>query len=169
MVFNFRFVVVLLKAKTNVAFLFWFVYSLPEKRGILRLKFCPTFALLSLQRCEIGIDFVIFKNAQPVDIFSYRIKNKTAKILDFFWTNVNEIVIVTNAGIEFIQVAPERKLTKILKTYSLTVTWFVYQVSVICLILYLCSIITSNLSMSLQCSWLPMVNFAMSSTLFCFK
>lgn len=52
-----------------------------------------------------------------------------AKILGFFWTNSNEIVIVSDSGIEFLQIIPEKKNVKSLKSFSLSVDWFVFQPS----------------------------------------
>ena len=50
------------------------------------------------------------------------------KILGFLWTNTYELVIVSDSGVEFYQVIPEKKCLKCLKSFNLTVDWFVYQV-----------------------------------------
>jgi hypothetical protein len=50
--------------------------------------------------------------------------------MGFIWTNTHEIVYVTDSGIEFYQILTDRKLVKCLKTFNISVDWFVYQVSV---------------------------------------
>ena len=48
--------------------------SLQDRGNIHSIKFSPTFEILSLQRSQNYIEFVIFKNGQPVDIFSHTLK-----------------------------------------------------------------------------------------------
>ncbi|KAI2801546.1 hypothetical protein BLOT_011100 [Blomia tropicalis] len=102
-------------------------FNLQNRGSILSIKFSPTFEILSLQRSSNYMEFVIFKNGQPVDLFNYTLKNKNSRILFFIWTNANEIVLVLNCGIEYFQVIPDKKNLKCLKTFNLTVDWFVYQ------------------------------------------
>lgn len=119
----------------SVYFCKHFSFRLSEKKPILSIKFSPVYDILSLQRCENIIEFIIFKNSSPCDIFSHAIKNKKSRILGFFWTNPHEIVIITESGLEFYQVMVEKKSLKFLKSFSLTVEWFVYQVSRLCYVL----------------------------------
>lgn len=102
-------------------------FNLQDRGNILSIKFSPTFEILSLQRSQSHIEFVIFKNGQPIEIFTHTLKNKNSRILGFLWTNINEIVLVLDSGIEFYQVLTDKKILKSLKSFSLTVDWFVYQ------------------------------------------
>lgn len=49
--------------------------------------------------------------------------------MGFFWTSSTEIIIVTDNGVEFYQINMEKKTLKLLKSFSLSVEWFVFQVS----------------------------------------
>ncbi|XP_036799815.1 regulator of MON1-CCZ1 complex isoform X4 [Oncorhynchus mykiss] len=51
---------------------------------------------------------------------------KNASILGFCWTNWNEIVFVTDQGIEFYQVLPDKRSLKLLKSQSVNVNWYMY-------------------------------------------
>uniref|UniRef100_A0A8C2DZK9 Regulator of MON1-CCZ1 n=1 Tax=Cyprinus carpio TaxID=7962 RepID=A0A8C2DZK9_CYPCA len=51
---------------------------------------------------------------------------KNANILGFCWTNWNEIVFVTDQGIEFYQVLPDKRTLKLLKSQSINVNWYMY-------------------------------------------
>lgn len=78
-----------------------------------------------------------------------RLQGKSIEIIGFVWTSVNEIVFVTDQGIElyqvnpqpsvmpssplkitlFCQVYPEKKLLKLVKNYAISVNWFSWLVS----------------------------------------
>lgn len=58
-------------------------------------------------------------------------KNKSSRILSFHWTNSNEILYITQAGVELYQIIPDKKLVKTLKTYHILVNWAIYQVIVV--------------------------------------
>ncbi|OTF72708.1 hypothetical protein BLA29_008794, partial [Euroglyphus maynei] len=101
-------------------------FSIQDRGNIFSIKFSPNYEILSLQRSAEFVEFFLFKNDQPQEIFTHKLK-KNGKILGFFWTNNNEIVIVSNNGIDYLQVLTEKKCLKSLKSFSLTVDWFVFQ------------------------------------------
>uniref|UniRef100_A0A4W4G8U2 Mic1 domain-containing protein n=1 Tax=Electrophorus electricus TaxID=8005 RepID=A0A4W4G8U2_ELEEL len=51
---------------------------------------------------------------------------KNASVLGFCWTNWNEIVFVTDQGIEFYQVLHDKRTLKMLKSQSINVNWYIY-------------------------------------------
>uniref|UniRef100_A0A7N9IGE6 Regulator of MON1-CCZ1 n=1 Tax=Macaca fascicularis TaxID=9541 RepID=A0A7N9IGE6_MACFA len=51
---------------------------------------------------------------------------KNANILGFCWTSSTEIVFITDQGIEFYQVLPEKRSLKLLKSHNLNVNWYMY-------------------------------------------
>uniref|UniRef100_A0A674HUF1 Regulator of MON1-CCZ1 n=1 Tax=Taeniopygia guttata TaxID=59729 RepID=A0A674HUF1_TAEGU len=51
---------------------------------------------------------------------------KNANILGFCWTSSTEIVFITDQGIEFYQVLPEKRTLKLLKNQSINVNWYMY-------------------------------------------
>uniref|UniRef100_A0AC11CTG7 Uncharacterized protein n=1 Tax=Ovis aries TaxID=9940 RepID=A0AC11CTG7_SHEEP len=51
---------------------------------------------------------------------------KNANILGFCWTSSTEIVFITDQGIEFYQVLPEKRNLKLLKSHNINVNWYTY-------------------------------------------
>nr|XP_025129313.1 regulator of MON1-CCZ1 complex isoform X2 [Bubalus bubalis] len=51
---------------------------------------------------------------------------KNANILGFCWTSSTEIVFITDQGIEFYQVLPEKRNLKLLKSQNINVNWYMY-------------------------------------------
>uniref|UniRef100_A0A8D3EE87 Mic1 domain-containing protein n=1 Tax=Scophthalmus maximus TaxID=52904 RepID=A0A8D3EE87_SCOMX len=47
-------------------------------------------------------------------------------VLGFCWTSWNEIVFITDQGIEFYQVFPDKRSAKLLKSQSINVNWYQY-------------------------------------------
>lgn len=45
----------------------------------------------------------------------------------FNWTNVNEIVLITNQGLEFYAVNPEKRMFKLIKYLGVSVNWYIYS------------------------------------------
>ena len=63
-------------------------------------------------------------------------QGKTTKIIGFNWTSVNEIVFITDHGLELYQVIPEKKTLKSVKSSSLNINWFVFMVRMSMLLYY---------------------------------
>lgn len=57
--------------------------------------------------------------------YSQSSKNRNASILGFVWAQADEIIIVTDQGVELFQVIPERRCLKALKNVTANVNWFV--------------------------------------------
>ncbi|PKU40992.1 hypothetical protein llap_8706 [Limosa lapponica baueri] len=58
--------------------------------------------------------------------YTQECKTKNANILGFCWTSSTEIVFITDQGIEFYQVLPEKRSLKLLKNQSINVNWYMY-------------------------------------------
>ncbi|RXN01530.1 hypothetical protein EOD39_6432 [Acipenser ruthenus] len=58
--------------------------------------------------------------------YSQECKTKNASILGFCWTSWNEIVFITDQGIEFYQVLPDKRSLKLQKSQSINVNWYMY-------------------------------------------
>lgn len=97
---------------------------LMEDRGpIISIKFSPDQSILAIQRNKDNqnatVEFVNFKNSAPTNVeYSHTCKWKNGKILGFVWPKVNEIAFITDHGIELLQVLPEKKQLKSLKSTS---------------------------------------------------
>ncbi|RVE47363.1 hypothetical protein evm_007962 [Chilo suppressalis] len=101
-----------------------------EDRGpIISIKFSPDHKILAIQRNHESqnpvIEFVNFKDLAPTNVeYSHTCKWKNAKLVGFVWPKANEIAFVTDHGIELLQVLPEKKQLKSLKSTSFSGAWF---------------------------------------------
>lgn len=68
--------------------------------------------------------------------FSQSCKMRNAIILGLEWVSKVEILFITNQGLELYQVNSEKENVKLLKTYNLSIIWFVYYVSIATTILF---------------------------------
>lgn len=94
-----------------------------DKGPIISIKFSRDHKILAIQRnidAQIpSVEFVNFKNLVPTNVeYSHACKWKNAKILGFVWPKVNEIAFITDHGIELLQVLPDKKQLKTLKSTS---------------------------------------------------
>lgn len=102
-------------------------FRMLDKGDVMSIKFSADKKILSVQRSFKSIEFINF-NGEPDSLeYSQSCKGKTTRILGFSWTFINEIVFVTDHGIEHYQVIPEKHSLKSLKVYNVSVNWYVYQ------------------------------------------
>ncbi|KFM73575.1 hypothetical protein X975_20721, partial [Stegodyphus mimosarum] len=104
-------------------------FRMLDKGDVMSIKFSPDKKILSVQRGYKSIEFINFnENIEPENLeYSQSCKGKTTAILGFSWTHINEIVFVTDHGIEHYQVIPEKHSLKSLKIYNVSVNWYVYH------------------------------------------
>ncbi|XP_035771432.1 regulator of MON1-CCZ1 complex [Neolamprologus brichardi] len=84
--------------KSSVAF------RMDDKGEVKCIKFSIGNKILAVQRTSKSVDFINFIPDYPHTEFSQECKTKNANILGFCWTNWNEVVFITDQGIEFYQV-----------------------------------------------------------------
>ncbi|XP_035597854.1 regulator of MON1-CCZ1 complex [Oncorhynchus keta] len=106
--------------KSSVAF------RMDDKGEVKCIKFSIGNKILAVQRTPKSVDFINFIPDYPHLEFSQECKMKNASILGFCWTNWNEIVFITDQGIEFYQVLPDKRSLKLLKSQSINVNWYMY-------------------------------------------
>ncbi|KYN19581.1 Uncharacterized protein C18orf8 like protein [Trachymyrmex cornetzi] len=100
-----------------------------EDRGpVISIKFSPDMNVLAIQRTNSSVEFVNYSSVSGLDHVEYSqsCKGKSATILGFVWTHGNEILVVTDHGVELFQVNPEKRNVKALKCLSLGINWFVF-------------------------------------------
>jgi len=102
-------------------------FSIQDKGHVISIKFSPDQRVLAIQRSAKAIDFLNFYDGVETAVeYSQICKGRTTQIIGFSWTGINDIVYVTNQGIEFYQVQNDKSSLKLLKHYHANVNWFVY-------------------------------------------
>uniref|UniRef100_A0AAR2M047 Mic1 domain-containing protein n=1 Tax=Pygocentrus nattereri TaxID=42514 RepID=A0AAR2M047_PYGNA len=101
-------------------------FRMDDKGEVKCIKFSLGNKILAVQRTPKSVDFINFIPDYPHLEFSHECKTKNANVLGFCWTNWNEIVFVTDQGIEFYQVLPDKRTLKMLKSQSINVNWYIY-------------------------------------------
>ncbi|XP_052741785.1 regulator of MON1-CCZ1 complex [Bicyclus anynana] len=104
-------------------------FRMEDKGPIISIKFSPDHKILAIQRNIEGqnatVEFVNFKDLAPTNIeYTHTCKWKNAKILGFVWPRASEIAFITDHGIELLQVLPDKKQLKTLKSTSFSGAWF---------------------------------------------
>lgn len=101
-------------------------FFIPSGGHVMSIKFSYDRKILAIQRSLKVVDFMNFADGSDSQQYSQTCKSKSAHIIGFNWTNFNEIVFITNQGLEFYQVQPEKHSLKMIKNYSVQVNWFVF-------------------------------------------
>ncbi|XP_059481011.1 regulator of MON1-CCZ1 complex isoform X2 [Neocloeon triangulifer] len=101
-------------------------FRMEDKGPVISIKFSPDQKVLAIQRSKTSVEFLNFLNGIDCLEYSQSCKGKSNTIIGFIWTSQNEIVFVTDNGIELFQVVPERRSLKALKNLTISVNWFVH-------------------------------------------
>uniref|UniRef100_A0A8C9T4V8 Regulator of MON1-CCZ1 n=1 Tax=Scleropages formosus TaxID=113540 RepID=A0A8C9T4V8_SCLFO len=101
-------------------------FRMEDKGEVKCIKFSYENKILAVQRSPKSVDFINFMPDLPHSEFSQECKTKNATVLGFCWTSWNEIVFITDQGVEFYQVLPDKRSLKLLKSHSINVNWYVY-------------------------------------------
>ncbi|KAG5851249.1 hypothetical protein ANANG_G00091060 [Anguilla anguilla] len=101
-------------------------FRMDDKGEVKCIKFSFGNKILAVQRTPKSVDFINFIPDLPHLEYSQECKSKNASVLGFCWTNWNEIVFITDQGIEFYQVQPDKRSLKLLKSQSINVNWYMY-------------------------------------------
>lgn len=101
-------------------------FRMEDKGEVKCIKFSFGNKILAVQRTPKAVDFINFIPDLPQTEYSQECKTKNANILGFCWTSTSEIVFITDQGIEFYQVLPDKRALKQIKTHSINVNWYMY-------------------------------------------
>eukprot|EP00035_Acanthoeca_spectabilis_P040134 m.67480 g.67480 ORF g.67480 m.67480 type:complete len:663 (+) comp9868_c2_seq1:515-2503(+) len=103
--------------------------AIPLGRGpVISVKFSLDHRVLSIQRTSRT---VVFHNRgaglDPAE-YSQSCKSKlSSHLLGFVWTGTREVAFITSLGLEYYAVNPEKRSLKLIKSYSISVNWYVYS------------------------------------------
>ncbi|XP_007895424.2 regulator of MON1-CCZ1 complex [Callorhinchus milii] len=101
-------------------------FRMEDKGEVKCIKFSLGNKILAMQRTLKTVEFINFIPDLPQTEYSQECKTKNANILGFCWISSNELVFITDQGIEFYQVLPDKRNLKLLKSQSINVNWFMY-------------------------------------------
>lgn len=81
-------------------------FRMEDKGPVISIKFSPDMNILAIQRTNISVEFVNYSPTTGLDNIEYSqpCKGKNATIQGFVWTHGNEILLVTDYGVELFQV-----------------------------------------------------------------
>ena len=105
-----------------------FKITIPARGPVSTIKFSPgTPRILSVQRRKTSVEFVnIF--AESSTERSLPLKNNNAEIVGFYWVFKNEfVVVVSTSGVELYQCNPYRMTFKLVKSYSINISWAIFS------------------------------------------
>ena len=94
------------------------------------LRFSLTHRFVAVQRSDTTLELVDLTQGNTFTHVCRGGGSKTRwRILGFQWTGtpVNDLLVVTSAGVEFYLVLPERRALKLVKTVQHSVSWCVYS------------------------------------------
>ncbi|XP_006633921.1 regulator of MON1-CCZ1 complex [Lepisosteus oculatus] len=101
-------------------------FRMDDKGEVKCIKFSFGNKILAVQRTSKSVEFINFIPDMPTMEYSQECKTKNASVLGFCWTSWNEIVFITDQGIEFYQVIPDKRSLKLQKNQSINVNWYMY-------------------------------------------
>ncbi|KAJ8686738.1 hypothetical protein QAD02_022532 [Eretmocerus hayati] len=103
-------------------------FRMDDKGSVISIKFSPDMNILAIQRSVTSVEFINYSPSGSLgdNEYSQSCKAKNATILGFVWTHGNEILFVTDHGVELYQVIPEKRIVKALKSVSVAVNWFIF-------------------------------------------
>ncbi|XP_057554097.1 regulator of MON1-CCZ1 complex isoform X3 [Hippopotamus amphibius kiboko] len=101
-------------------------FRMEDKGEVKCIKFSLENKILAVQRTSKTVDFSNFIPDSSQLEYTQECKTKNASILGFCWTSSTEIAFITDQGIEFYQVLPEKRNLKLLKSQNINVNWYMY-------------------------------------------
>lgn len=77
-----------------------------DKGLVISIKFSPAMNILAIQRTHTSVEFVNYSITAGLDNIEYSqsCKSKNATIQGFVWAHGNEILLITDHGVELFQV-----------------------------------------------------------------
>lgn len=105
-----------------------FKITIPARGPVSTIKFSSgTPRILSVQRRKVSVEFVNIFADNSIER-SLPLKSGTADIIGFYWIFKNEfVVLITTAGVELYSCNPYRMSFKLVKSYTLSVSWAIFS------------------------------------------
>lgn len=106
-----------------------FKITIPARGPVSTIKFSPgSPRILSVQRRKTSVEFVNIFSEQSTER-SLPLKNSSnSDVLGFYWVFKNEfVVVVTTTAVELYQCNPYRMTFKLVKSFSLNISWAIFS------------------------------------------
>uniref|UniRef100_A0A8C4PY00 Regulator of MON1-CCZ1 n=1 Tax=Eptatretus burgeri TaxID=7764 RepID=A0A8C4PY00_EPTBU len=101
-------------------------FRLEDKGEIKSIKLSPGNRIVAVQRSGKSVDFCNLMGEATE--YSQECRGRNCYVLGFCWTSPNEIVFITDQGLELYQVQAEKRSVKLIKSMGTSfVNWFVFS------------------------------------------
>ncbi|ALC43226.1 CG8270 [Drosophila busckii] len=101
-------------------------FCMSDRGGAIRsIKFSPDNQVLAVQRKENAVEFVCFKGDQPLlqEIITHQVKTV---IYGFVWVHNRELALISNTGVEILQIVSEKRQVRTVKALQVAISWFAW-------------------------------------------
>nr|XP_054772150.1 regulator of MON1-CCZ1 complex-like [Lytechinus pictus] len=103
-------------------------FRMEDKGPVISIKFSSDLRILAVQRSQRTVEFINFHTGSAdTSEYSQMCKGKNTKIIGFNWISGNEIVFITDHGLELYQVTAEKKTLRSMKNVSISINWFTFM------------------------------------------
>ena len=106
-----------------------FKITLPARGPVSTIKFSAGHPkVLSVQRRKTSVEFVNIFAENAILEKSLPLKSNTSEVVGFYWIFKNEyVVLITTSGVELYQCNPYRMSFKLVKSYTIAVSWAIFS------------------------------------------
>lgn len=98
-----------------------------DSAPIIAIKFNSDNSVLAIQRTETSLELAPFINNQLLPTSKIFYETKKTILYGFFWTQPNELVIVSADHVEVFQINTSKRSMKSLKSINVSSNWFVWN------------------------------------------
>lgn len=105
-----------------------------ETGPLIAIKFNNSNSILAIQRTENSLELCGFQNNAIIPNTSIQYEAKKTIIYGFFWSQPNELCVVSSDHIELFQINPAKRAMKSLKCISLSCNWYTWNRSSLALL-----------------------------------
>ena len=105
-----------------------FKITIPARGPVSTIKFSGGHPrILSVQRRKVSVEFINIFSEKSIEC-SLPLKPSNADIIGFYWIFKNEFVLlITTAGVELYHCNPYRMSFKLVKTYTMAISWAIFS------------------------------------------
>lgn len=98
----------------------------PSQEEVFSIKLSPDHRVLAVQKSLQRLEFYNIENVIFTAEYSQGCRGR-GNILGFSWASADDIVIITDQDIELFQVFRQKRQLKVARTFSASVSWFIYS------------------------------------------